>query len=61
MSLSDQNMARQAATENGELEGLKGRDAVFSKDTAEDPQISITQLSEYDYAASPRITVTSNW
>lgn len=51
----------QAATESGEVPGLKGRDAVFSKDTAEDPQISITQLSEYDYAASPRVSLTSNW
>lgn len=46
---------------SGEVEGLKGRDAVFNQDTAEDPQIMITQITEVDYEASPRRSVTYNW
>jgi len=45
----------------GEVEGLKGRDAVFNQDTANDPQIMMTQLTEVDYEASPRRSVTYNW
>lgn len=46
---------------SGEVEGLRGRDAVFNQDTADDPQIMITQLTEVDYEASPRRSVTYNW
>lgn len=46
---------------SGEVEGLKGRDAVFNQDTANDPQVMITQLTEVDYEASPRRSVTYNW
>jgi hypothetical protein len=45
----------------GEVEGLKGRDAVFNQDRADDPQIMITQLTEVDYEASPRRSLTYNW
>ncbi|KAJ1491439.1 concanavalin A-like lectin/glucanase domain-containing protein [Baffinella frigidus] len=43
------------------MEGLKGRDSVFSQDRAEDPQISVTQITEVDYEAAPRKSVTYNW
>ena len=45
----------------GEVEGLSGRDVVFNRDTANDPQIMITQLTEIDYEASPRRSLTYNW
>jgi len=45
----------------GEVDGLSGRDVVFNRDTANDPQIMITQLTEIDYEASPRRSLTYNW
>ena len=47
--------------EGGEVEGLTGRNATFNQDTANDPQVMITQLTEVDYEASPRRSVTYNW
>ena len=51
----------QANSPTGEMEGLKGRNSVFSQDRAEDPQISVTQITEVDYEAAPRKSVTYNW
>jgi len=51
----------QTNSPSGEVEGLKGRDSVFSQDRAEDPQISVTQITEVDYEAAPRKSVTYNW